>query len=171
MAKDVILSDSQKFITKQSETNMAQSNFQPARKLHSEQRYKQATPMRQIRTKNTKFNDYSGNYQKIDSSIRIHPELKFNENSAKKGQFQSLNLTSAKNGQKLAALPLPKKISSAAFIIYEVFADKNKSYSKKFQFQLPKKKEVPGKIHASFNIKSASEIASLTKIMTCIVVI
>lgn len=34
-----------------------------------------------------------------------------------------------------------------------------------------KKKDYPGKVHTSLNLKAPSEIASLTKIMTCIVVV
>lgn len=42
---------------------------------------------------------------------------------------------------------------------------------KKLQTDVPKKKEYQHNLHSGHNIKVASEIASLTKIMTCIIVI
>lgn len=42
---------------------------------------------------------------------------------------------------------------------------------KKLQTDVPKKKEYQHNLHSGYNIKVASEIASLTKIMTCIIII
>lgn len=66
----------------------------------------------------------------------------------------------------------PKKVSSAAYIIYEMLGDSRVLSPPKSSLQSGhRRKEYQGRIHAAFNIKSASEIASLTKIMTCIVAI
>lgn len=66
----------------------------------------------------------------------------------------------------------PKKVSSTAYIIYEILGEPRIPSPTKSSLQSGhRRKEYQGKIHAAFNVKSASEIASLTKIMTCIAVI
>jgi hypothetical protein len=64
----------------------------------------------------------------------------------------------------------PKNLTCTAFIIYEV-PNTKKQLLKKSTVELSKKREHLSNIHAGSNTKISSEIASLTKIMTCIIVI
>ena len=75
--------------------------------------------------------------------------------------------------QSQVLYPPPKKVTAGAYIIYQIIQsqDKRKSPLKKAEFDTIKRKQYAGRIHSSQCIKTSSEIASLTKIMTCIVVI
>lgn len=74
------------------------------------------------------------------------------------------------NAVEKEVFPPPKRLSCVAYIIYEIPTQKQKL--QKLSVELPKKRDyLKSSLHAGCNIKVASEIASLTKIMTCIVVI
>lgn len=69
-------------------------------------------------------------------------------------------------------MALPQKVSAAAYIIYEL-TEKSKVLTRTRQAEQEgwRRGNFLGRVHAAFNIKTSCEIASLTKIMTCIIVI
>jgi len=53
--------------------------------------------------------------------------------------------------------PPPKKVTATAYIIYKILENnKVKCTPKRAQFDHIKKKDYPGKIHSSLNIKNSS---------------